>query len=429
VSNKKKHIKTNDADAFKMYLDNKMPPSEAHHFERQLLNDSFEQEALEGFASIDTNSLNKDLQSIQARLGTPSTPFWKRRAVYIAASLAITIGTISTLWLIAPNQPTTISENRDLQPLAKQAPPTVKHDQTPPSYLIIEPADERNAPQKEELATMPQAASKPIEIKKEAPLKRKAKQIETIDELTIADAESTEVESRKIMGNKGELEQKAYAIDYGTIEGTKMLGYASSTDSDFKIIKGRVMDQNRKPLPGANIQIKGTQLGTVADLDGHYEMTIPAQDSSKPLTANFIGFLAQEASKSSEDSINFILEEDMITLSEVITTETSDEENRRMTEFINAEPDGGMEKYMLDIEKSLRYPKNGSGKKELVVLLLTIDQRGDISKIDVKRSPGENYSIEAIRAVQRGADWIPASNKGFPADDTVKLKIRFNPEK
>jgi hypothetical protein len=100
-----------------------------------------------------------------------------------------------------------------------------------------------------------------------------------------------------------------------------------------------------------------------------------------------------------------------------------------MTEFINAEPDGGMEKYMLDIEKSLRYPKNGSGKKELVVLLLTIDQRGDISKIDVKRSPGENYSIEAIRAVQRGADWIPASNKGFPADDTVKLKIRFNPEK
>ncbi|HQG46891.1 MAG TPA: TonB-dependent receptor, partial [bacterium] len=35
-------------------------------------------------------------------------------------------------------------------------------------------------------------------------------------------------------------------------------------------LAGRITDKNKEPLPGANIVLAGTQLGTVSDLDGYY---------------------------------------------------------------------------------------------------------------------------------------------------------------
>jgi hypothetical protein len=114
-------------------------------------------------------------------------------------------------------------------------------------------------------------------------------------------------------------------------------------------------------------------------------------------------------------------------LSEVVTVQSDEEEERRIKEFIHAEPEGGLEKYISDLEASLRYPKNGTGKKEQVTAMVTISLRGDIKNIDLKRTPGEAYSIETIRAIRNGANWQPATKKGFPVDDTVKIKLHFIP--
>lgn len=429
MSSKKRHIKTNDADAFQRYLNNEMPPSEAHQFERQLLNDAFEQDALEGLASIDSGSINHDLEHIKAKLGTKTKPLWRRPAMYAAASLALTIGIVSTLWWIVPDEPATVSESRMEPSVSEQIPKQTEYKQSAIPEVAKEKKSLDELPQQKKLAQAPSPSVSKAEANKETPIQQEAKQIQTINDFTLADAENVEVETPKRMGREEKVENEAFSVDFGTIEGTKIEGYTSSSkDSNLKIVRGRVMDRNNKPLPGANIHIKGTQLGTVADMDGHYEMTIPAQDSSKPLLANFIGFVPQESTGNADDSINFMLEEELIALSEVVTTGYSEEEKRRITEFIDAEPQGGMEKYITDIEKSLRYPKSGSGKKEQVVVLVTIDLKGDISNIDIKRSPGEDYSIEVIRAIRKGADWIPASNKGFPVDDTIKLKLRFIPD-
>ena len=45
-------------------------------------------------------------------------------------------------------------------------------------------------------------------------------------------------------------------------------------------IKGRVMDgaMPGEPLIGASVQIPGTSIGTVTDLDGHFSFTLPIDD-------------------------------------------------------------------------------------------------------------------------------------------------------
>lgn len=42
-----------------------------------------------------------------------------------------------------------------------------------------------------------------------------------------------------------------------------------------KSVTGRVTDDNNEPLPGANVVVKGTFVGTITDTDGNYKIQIP----------------------------------------------------------------------------------------------------------------------------------------------------------
>lgn len=44
-------------------------------------------------------------------------------------------------------------------------------------------------------------------------------------------------------------------------------------------VTGVIKDENTKPVPGANILIKGTPQGTVADSLGRFELTLPPGDN------------------------------------------------------------------------------------------------------------------------------------------------------
>lgn len=44
-------------------------------------------------------------------------------------------------------------------------------------------------------------------------------------------------------------------------------------------VKGVVRDENGVPLPNASITVKGTKLGTVADAQGNFSITVPSEKS------------------------------------------------------------------------------------------------------------------------------------------------------
>jgi len=104
-------------------------------------------------------------------------------------------------------------------------------------------------------------------------------------------------------------ELKTYYLNYNTAPPT----YGLIPNS----VRGRVMDQNGDPLPGANVTVEGSTVGTVTDLEGNYSLTIP--NNAGQIMVSYIGYVTQTLPVNSE-VINVTLPEDQTALQEVVVT-------------------------------------------------------------------------------------------------------------
>lgn len=91
------------------------------------------------------------------------------------------------------------------------------------------------------------------------------------------------------------------------------------------IIKGKVMDSNSQPLIGANVSIKGTSQGALVDAEGNYAIT-KVRDGEFTIVVSFVGYKTQEqnvtVSNGGEANLDFTLEDDFLSLDDVIVTGT-----------------------------------------------------------------------------------------------------------
>lgn len=70
------------------------------------------------------------------------------------------------------------------------------------------------------------------------------------------------------------------------------------------------------PLPGASVFVKGTQIGIVTDFDGQY--TLDKVNNGDVLVFSYVGYITQEISYTGQQEINVVLNEDLVTLDEVV---------------------------------------------------------------------------------------------------------------
>lgn len=81
-------------------------------------------------------------------------------------------------------------------------------------------------------------------------------------------------------------------------------------------VSGVVTDETGEPLPGASISVKGAVSGTVADIDGRYEISVSGKESV--LVFSFISFITQEIPVGNKTEISVVLLEDTRLLDEVV---------------------------------------------------------------------------------------------------------------
>ncbi len=81
-------------------------------------------------------------------------------------------------------------------------------------------------------------------------------------------------------------------------------------------ITGKITDENASPIPGANILVKGTSVGTTSDSDGIY--TLNVDDQNAVLVISFIGYTSQEIVVGNQTTINVSLVPDITQLGEVV---------------------------------------------------------------------------------------------------------------
>lgn len=83
-------------------------------------------------------------------------------------------------------------------------------------------------------------------------------------------------------------------------------------------IKGTVVDEQNIPLPGVSVVVKGTNIGTATDIDGHY--VIKVNEKPKALLFTFVGMNQQEIVYKGQKVIDVVLSADTEALNEVVVT-------------------------------------------------------------------------------------------------------------
>ena len=81
-------------------------------------------------------------------------------------------------------------------------------------------------------------------------------------------------------------------------------------------VTGTVTDTMNEPLIGVNVQVKGTTIGTVTDINGKYALSVSGSQSV--LVFSYVGYLPQEITVGNQQVINVTLRDDLQNLEEVI---------------------------------------------------------------------------------------------------------------
>ena len=96
-------------------------------------------------------------------------------------------------------------------------------------------------------------------------------------------------------------------------------------------VSGKVTDKvNGQSLPGVSILIKGTNSGTITNVDGAYKLSLP-ENSDATLVFSFIGYVSQEVKVGSQQVIDVKLDADVSSLNEIVVVGYGTQNKRDIT--------------------------------------------------------------------------------------------------
>jgi len=95
-----------------------------------------------------------------------------------------------------------------------------------------------------------------------------------------------------------------------------LLIFQLSVFSQGRQVTGVVTDESGETLPGVNVIIKGTTVGTITDIDGKY--SISTRGANDELIFTFVGYLEKVVAVGSSAQINVTLKSDVMQLNEVV---------------------------------------------------------------------------------------------------------------
>ena len=429
MSRNKNHI---DKELFRRYLSDEMTDAERNAFEKELQKNSLEAEAMDGFENVSSAKFENDLNELSQKISSKKP---KSRMPYFAAAATILLLiTSGIIWMQLNRQ----------QPIQKVSEVTIDKAEKE----AVKPVERESA--KTEVTddtTIKQAGEKQSEIKtraEQAPVKEKKtegeEKIITIEEQFAVD--ETEIISKII---PGQAEEQTLAKDTPVkITSNKSIKLAQTKPTPFQrlntapakenVIRGQILsDTDGLPLPGVTVIEKGTDNGTITDINGNFKMKL--ENDSNPVIASFIG-MEPTKFQPKKDSDNIItLTTDDVALSEVVVVGYGSKQKNSVTgstmvvpdESIasDAEPICGMSKYKAYLKEKAILPADYETDKVVVRLRFTIANSGEIQSFQNLNDADESFYEQAKIIVFNGPAWKPVNNNNSNIYSTVNLRVVF----
>ena len=96
-----------------------------------------------------------------------------------------------------------------------------------------------------------------------------------------------------------------------------LTGSVSTLSAQNRTVSGKVLDALQEPLIGVSIVIDGTTQGSITDVDGAFELQIPAGGAT--LNFSYVGYLTEKVKvKPGQKNIVVYMQEDAIMLDEAV---------------------------------------------------------------------------------------------------------------
>jgi len=420
MSAKRKHRGTSE---YLQYLRGELSPGERHSFEHELEADPFQKEAMEGLETLSPGEAEEDLLVLHDKL-RKRLKRRRRIAVYSIAASVASILIVGSIFLnIYQLNHDAAKESLSGDEIFMQDEP----ESQGASPVIEEIPIKQAAPEKEAAVQ-----SEPVVQEKPVVQEEKAKEDGSSDDKVaakraVSEAPVSEAEPQKSR-KKGRRERKETAAP-------------APVSLLSEQVSGVVLSsEDMEPLPGASIVVKGSDKGLVADMEGRFSL-VADQESQPTVIASYVGMETGEYQLTRGTDNRVVMQPDMASLDEVVVVaygvqkETVPvgavqavdlEEKCDYGLTTGAEPEGGLEAYKMYMEEHIRFPAGDSiSKREVVVLKFNVDAQGTISDIATLRSPGNQFTEEAIRLIEEGPSWNPARDENGNTDDVVRMRIVF----
>lgn len=405
---------------------------EAHRLERESMQDPFLADAMDGYNQVEGNHEQR-IEKLRMQVSAHSAKKKNTRAIIwsIAACLVIGFG-ISSYFLFLKKSMTDevfIAKESVSTKLAEPAvPPTpaipatptvpatpqkeialatakIKTDSTPVSEITARQADKKDMVAKIQATSQPQQGTPVATV----PV------MEEISEETAA------------------LQEVVATMDtFGSESDKKMkLAKVAAVLPQNNMIKGRVTDEKGEPLIGASVTYKGTNIGTITNMNG--EFSLVKKDDKKRLTAEYIGYDPVEIRVDTSRTMLIAMNENKQALNEVVVVGYETKKNKKSTtagnvvtvkeqaeKEITPQPVIGKRSYQKYLKENLVRPTDKKCKdiKGEVVLSFFVDEEGKPQNITVIHGLCEFADKEAIRLVKEGPKWTDGK---LPARVTVRF--------
>lgn len=96
-----------------------------------------------------------------------------------------------------------------------------------------------------------------------------------------------------------------------------IVGGAVSLSAQSRVINGKVFDAEEVPMIGVTVQLEGTSMGTVTDINGGFQLEVPSGEAT--LKASFVGFTTQNVEvAANQTNVTIYMAEDSELLEEVV---------------------------------------------------------------------------------------------------------------
>lgn len=181
-----------------------------------------------------------------------------------------------------------------------------------------------------------------------------------------------------------------------------------------QMIKGIVTDKEGKALPGVTIRIKNSNIGTVTDAEGHFQIEVAGNNTV--LQISFLGFRTQEVVVGSRSELNLVLEASASNLNELVVVGYGTQKKADLTgavdqvdgERLQSRPITNVSEGLQGVMANLNVYTTGSGGSP-----------GATKSINIRGYTGLGSSASPLILV----DGVPADINSINPDDIASITV------